>query len=143
MAVDGGPLPVAAAPAAELAMVVVAVTEPMEAPFAELHDAMRGAMTNFERVELVQAFGQRYGSLTGARRPTLTCAQLGTLAEVVTLSTRRKEVLTGLHPHVRDKGAPFHALVEAQLVLGVDREDVLREVARTERRAWIEECYGD
>ena len=108
---------------------------------------MLAATTNFERVDLVQSFEQKHRNTKFYRVSDipdsgikLTCAQLATLAETMTLSTRKKEVLVHLHGWITDKHN-FHALVEEQLTLLLDREEVLRDVGRAERKNFLSEVW--
>ena len=116
-----------------VAAVLVEPAQTMDQVFKDLRAQMLDAKTNFERVEVVEAFAKKgHGSVS------LTCMELATLAETMTLRTRKKDVLVSLHKYLSDRHN-FHALVEEQLTLLFDREDVLRDVARAERKRYLED----
>lgn len=131
------------APAREAVVVAVTVeADLMDARFQTLQASMRAAMTNFERVELAEAFAGKPEHKSAARSGSLslTCSQLAHLAETLTLGARRKDVLIALHPFVSD-GTNFPTMVDEQLTLIYEREEVRRAVARAERRAWLDRAY--
>ena len=119
-----------------VAAVVVEPAQTMDQVFKDLRAQMLDAKTNFERVEVVEAFAKK-----GHSSVSLTCMELATLAETMTLRTRKKDVLVSLHKYLSDRHN-FHALVEEQLTLLFDREDVLRDVARAERKRYLEDLDG-
>ena len=104
----------------------------MEAAFETLRSQLHAAPTNLERIDLVDAFTRQKPCRLGA--PRLSCDHLRVLAELVTLSSRRKHVLVALHPYLSDK-ENFYGLVEEQLSVVWDREEVRRQAAKAERDA--------
>lgn len=129
------------APTSETIVQIDGLTWPLEdRRFLQLRDELHEALTNFERLELVDAFVQRHRP-NSESAPSLTCPQLRSITETFTLSTRRKAVLISLHPYLTDK-LNFPSLVDDVLMILFDREDVKREVAATQRRAWLEDVHG-
>ena len=107
----------------------------------ELRREMRAAASDFERAELVHEFARQRDAArsSGAHAsPRLSSVQLGSLAECITLSTRRSTLLVELAPFVQDP-ENFHDLVSAHLSSVLEREEVHRTVARAERKAWLRE----
>ena len=100
-----------------------------------LINQVRGAMTNFEREEIVIQFVR-------SGETALTCAELGEVMNLFTLSTRKVGALVAAHPLLSDK-EEFPQLLEQQLLFAGDREDVRRAVARNARRAWLENAFDD
>ena len=92
-------------------------------------------MTNFEREEIVIQFVR-------SGETALTCAELGEVMDLFTLSTRKVGALVAAHPLLSDK-EEFPQLLEQQLLFAGDREDVRRAVARNARRAWLENAFDD
>ena len=100
-----------------------------------LINQVRGAMTNFEREEIVIQFVR-------SGETALTCAELGEVMDLFTLSTRKVGALIAVHPLLSDK-EELPQLLEQQLLFAGDREDVRRAVARNARRAWLENAFDD